>query len=103
MPSWFPRSIFALVFVTIYLVVAIIAVANDRRDQGGGWITLKGIGAYLVTFPASFLGEAVGLKPHYQRNLDMAMAIGICAVLVYFLGAGMAWLARALFSAAGVE
>ena len=86
MPSWLPRSLFGASLALIYIVVAIFVVVSDRREQVGGWITLKGIGAYLVTFPVSFLGEALGFKPDYRRNLDMVIAIGICAALVYFIG-----------------
>ena len=103
MPSWLPRSLFGAVLAIIYLVVAVIAVVTDRRDQSGGWISLKGMGAYLVTFPISCLGEALGLKPDYRRNLDMAIAIGVCAVLMYFLGAGLARLMRALLGGGGAE
>jgi hypothetical protein len=98
MPSWFPRSLFGAVLATIYIAVAVYAVIDARTSQGGGWITLKGIGAYIVTLPVSFLGEALGMKPDYRRNLDMTLAIGICALLVYFAGAGLARLAHALFA-----
>ena len=99
MPTWFPRSIFGTVLAALYIAVAIYAVASDRTSSGGGgWITLKGMGAAIVTLPITFLGEALGMKPDYRRNLDMAFAIGTCALLVYFAGAGMARVARALFS-----
>ncbi|MEO7412597.1 MAG: hypothetical protein ABIZ81_04510 [Opitutaceae bacterium] len=99
MPAWFPRSTFGAVLSALYIAVAIFAVASDRRSSGGGgWITLKGMGAAIVTLPVTFLGEALGMKPDYRRNLDMAFAIGTCALLVYFVGAGLARLARALFS-----
>ncbi len=98
MPAWFPRSIFGAVLAAIYISVAVYAVASDRTSSGGGgWITLKGMGAAIVTLPITFLGEALGMKPDYRRNLDMAFAIGTCALLVYFIGAGLGWLARALF------
>ncbi len=101
MPSWFSRSVFGAVVAIVYLVVAVVAVVSDRRESGGGWISLRGMGAFLVTFPVSCLGEAIGLKPDYRRNSDMAFAIGVCMVLVYFLGAGIARLARALFGPGG--
>ncbi|MEO5960091.1 MAG: hypothetical protein ABIR80_13320 [Opitutaceae bacterium] len=100
MPSWFPRSIFGLGLTVVYLAVAVYAVIDARSNQGGGWISLKGIGVTIVTLPISFLGEVLGMKPDYRRNLDMAFAIGTCALLVYFAGAGLARLARALFAGA---
>ncbi|MBC7932834.1 MAG: hypothetical protein H7Z38_19915, partial [Rubrivivax sp.] len=72
---------------------AVYAVIDARSNQGGGWISLKGIGVYIVTLPTSFLGEVLGMKPDYRRNLDMVFAIGTCAVLMYFAGAGLARLA----------
>ena len=99
MPTWFPRSVFGAVLAALYIAVAIFAVASDRTSSGGGgWITLKGMGAAIVTLPVTLLGEALGMKPDYRRNLDMAFAIGTCALLVYFAGAGLARVARALSS-----
>jgi hypothetical protein len=99
MPTWFPRSLFGAVLAAIYIAMAICAVASDRSSSGGGgWITLKGMGAAIVTLPITSLGEALGMKPDYRRNLDMAFAIGACALLVYFAGAGLARVARALFA-----
>ncbi len=98
-PTWFPRSVFGAVLAALYIGVAIFAVASDRTSSGGGgWITLKGMGAAIVTLPITFLGDVLGMKPDYRRNLDMAFAIGACALLVYFAGAGLAWTARALFA-----
>ncbi len=98
MPTWFPRSLFGAVLAALYIAVAIFAVASDRTSSGGGgWITLKGMGTAIITLPITFLGEALGMKPDYRRNADMAFAIGACALLVYFAGAGLAWGARVLF------
>lgn len=97
MPIWFPRSNFGLVLVVIYIVVAIFIVAGDRGSNSGGWISLNGIMTFLITFPVSFLGEKWGMRPNFRRNADMAFAIGVCAVLVYFIGVGLAKLARIIF------
>ncbi len=94
-------SIFGVVLVVIYIVVAMFVVASDRGHVGGTWISLDGIGTFLITFPVSFLGEKLGLRPDFRRNADMAFAIGVCAVLVYFLGVGLARLARAVFAGGG--
>ena len=85
----------------LYLTLAIFAVAIDRKESGGGWITLHGMASFVVTLPVSLLGEKLNLKPDYRRNLDMILVIGICFTLVYFAGAGVAKLTRLAFSAAG--
>ncbi len=93
-------SKFGLVLATIYILVAILIVREDRRTTSGGWITLRGIGAFLITFPVSALGEKAGMQPDYRRNLDMALAIGICALLVYMIGAGLEKLGLLMFTPA---
>ncbi len=93
MPAWFPRPAFGLVLVALHLAVSIFAVHDARTSQGGGWISLKGIDADLVTPPVSFPGETLSLQPDYRRNADMARAIGACAVLADFAGAGRGRLA----------
>lgn len=97
MPTWFPRSSVGLVLAVLYVALGIYAVIDARSNQGGGWISLKGIGVALVTFPVSLPLEALGFKPRYQRNLDMALLIGACTVLVYFLGVALGRLAQALW------
>jgi ABC-type Na+ efflux pump permease subunit len=101
MPHWFPRSIFGAILTAVYVVIAVLIVASERRHTGGGWITLEGMGSYLITFPVSFLGERLGMRPDFRRNLDMLFAIGVCAMTLYFLGAGLARVARLIFSAGG--
>ena len=54
--------------------------------------------SYLVTFPVSALGERLGARPSYDRNIDMAFAIGGCAAIVYLIGAGLGAVAKLLFS-----
>lgn len=98
---WFPRSTFGLVLAVIYIAVAIFVVAGDRSSTSGGWINLHGILAFLITFPISFIGEKLGMRPDFRRNADMAFAIGVCAVLVYFIGVGLVKLTRILFAGGG--
>ena len=99
MPPWFPRSTFGFILAALYVIVAVVVVVSERgASGGGGWISLKGMGSYLITIPVSLLGEKLGMRPDYRRNLDMAFAIGVCAMLVYLLGAGIEKLARMIFS-----
>ena len=76
MPSWFPRSIFGTVLVIAYVAVAVFLVGRDRKTTSGGWISIKGLVSCLATFPVSALGERLGVRPSYDRNMDMAFAIG---------------------------
>jgi hypothetical protein len=54
----------------------------------------------FVTAPVSFPMEMLGSKLDYRRTPEMALAIFICATLVYLLGAGLASLASFLLRAA---
>ena len=99
--TWFPRSTFGLVLAVIYIAVASFLVASDRGSTLVGWMSLNGIVTFLITFPVSFIGEKLDMRPDFRRNADMAFAIGVCAVLVYFIGVGLAKLARLLFASGG--
>ena len=101
MPSWIPRSTFGAVLAVIYIAVAVFIVGGDRGKVGTGWASLNGITTFLITFPVSLIGEKLGMRVDFRRNADMAFAIGVCAVLTYFLGAGLAKLARLIFSGGG--
>ena len=96
----FPVSKFGAVLAIIYVFVAIWVVREDRRSTAGGWITLRGMGAYLATLPVSAIGEKIGRTPDYRRNSDMALAIGVCALLLYLIGAGLGKLALVVFASA---
>jgi hypothetical protein len=101
MPIWFPRSIFGAVVAGIYVIAAVTIVIKERKHRPGGWISLQGILAYLVTFPISRLCEWLGNKLDYRRNLDMALAVLGSALLVYLFCAGLGWVAWLVFSPAG--
>jgi hypothetical protein len=101
MPPWIPRSTFGAILAGLYVVVAVFFVVSDRGRGGTGWISLDGIATFLITFPVSLIGEKLGMRPDFRRNADMVFAIGVCAVLVYFLGAGLARLARHVLSGGG--
>ena len=87
------------VLALVYVVLAIWVVVSERTSPGGGgWISLNGMASFLVTFPVSMPLEMLGARPDYQKTLDIGAAILVCAALVYFLGAGLVWLARQLFT-----
>ena len=99
--SWVPRSTFGLVLATIYLVIAVSVLVMDRKESGGGWITLHGMATYVITLPISLLREMIGMKANYRSNVDMAFTIGSCVALVYWVAVGLASVGRwlsALFS-----
>jgi len=96
--SEIPRSMVGAVFSVLYVAIAIVLVAIDRKETGGGWITLHGMGSYLITLPISYLGEQLGMRPDYRRWPDMAFAIGCCAVIIYALGFALEKIIRLLLS-----
>jgi hypothetical protein len=88
-----------LVLAVIYIVLAVGVLWQDRTGTGGGnWISLSGMSTYLVTIPVSAPFELMGAKLDYKKNIDMALAIGGCAVLVYLVGAGLGWIAKMMFA-----
>lgn len=101
LPPWIPRSTFGAILALVYVVLAVFVVAGDRGQTSGGWITLNGIGSFLITFPVSLAGEKLNMRPDFRRNIDMGFAIAVCAVMIYLLGAGLGRLARALLSGGG--
>ena len=104
MPDWFPRSVFGAVLAGVYVVAAVVAVAVDRAPgSGGGWISLNGMISFLATLPVSAACEVAGMKLDFRRNADMTFAILSCAVMIYFLGAGLEKLARMIFAVGHVR
>jgi hypothetical protein len=98
MPVRIPVSVFGAFAAVIYAAVAIWVLIQDRAPGGGGdWISLRGMSSYIVTMPVSAPCELMGAKLDYKRNLDMVFAIGGCAVLVYLVGQGLAWLTGQIF------
>ena len=88
------------VLALVYIAVAIWVVVSERTSPpGGGWISLNGMASFLITFPVSAPLELMGMRPDYQKTVDTGAAILACAVLVYFVGAGLGWLARQMFAA----
>ena len=71
---WIPRSIFGAVLASVYLLLAVFAVAADRAPGGGGnWISLRGMTSFLTTLPVSaameWVGEKTGLPTQYRHGL----------------------------------
>jgi hypothetical protein len=91
-------SKFGVVLALVYAAFAIWVVFSERTSPpGGGWISLSGMASYLVTLPVSLPMELIGAKPDYQKTFEIGAAILACAVLVYFIGAGLEWIVRQMF------
>jgi len=82
-----------LVLAGLYVAGAGWVVWTERVSTGGGWINLRFMGSYLATFPVARLAEWLGMKLDFRRNVDVAVALSGCAVLIYLLG----WGAERLF------
>jgi hypothetical protein len=103
MNAWFAVSKLGAVLAILYLAVAVCIVREDRQSRSSGWISLSGLASYLITLPVSVIGEKLGARPDYRRNVDMTFAIGVCTVLLYFTGAGLGKLAHFIFASARSE
>ena len=87
------------VIALIYVAIAVWVVFTERTSPpGGNWISLDGMGSYLITLPVSAPMEMLGARPDYKKTLDMGAAILACGALVYFVGAGVEWLVRQIFA-----
>lgn len=91
-------SKFGVGVALVYLVFAVWVVFSERTQSAGGWISLSGMATWIVTFPVSAPLDALGMKPDYRKNVDMALTIAVCTLLVYFVMAGAAWLVRTMLS-----
>jgi hypothetical protein len=96
MPT-FVLSKVGVVLALVYLAFAIWVVITERSSSGGGgWISLPGMGTWIVTAPVSAPFEMMGMRPDFRKNIDMALTLAACAALVYFVGAGLEWVVRLL-------
>jgi hypothetical protein len=85
-----PRSVCGTVAALIYVGFAIWVIHGERIATGGGWISLRGMGAALVTAPVSLVAEWLGFKLDYRSNAQMGAAVLGTALLIYLLTAGIA-------------
>jgi hypothetical protein len=108
--KFFPRSKFGLVLAVLYLVLAIGIAWSDRYEStSGGFISMKGLATSVVTLPAAYL-ISYCIPPLSFDHLDffetpysattlfsISLAIALCALLVYLLGAALGVMAKILF------
>jgi hypothetical protein len=105
--NW-PRSAAGMVLSAIYLVIGGYVAQDEIRNPGGGWITLRGMGTFLVTAPSQLvLGNLLpwlgvprinysdlGLLGYSQIILHLLFT----AMVVYLVGYGLEWVARRVFA-----
>ena len=68
----------------IYLVGAIWVVVVDARESAtGGWISLKNMGAFLVTLPVSGPLAMMGMEPALGNPVVCGVMVLLTAGLIY--------------------
>lgn len=103
-----PRSVTGTVLCAIYLVIGGYVAQDEIRNAGGGWITLRGMGTFLVTAPSQLvLGNLLPWLGVPRINYSDLGVLGysqimlhllFTAMVVYFLGSGLEWVARRVFA-----
>ncbi len=78
-----------MVLAALYAAGAGWVVWTERVSTGGGWINLRFMGSYLVTFPVAGLAEWLGMKLDFRRSVDVVLAVGGCTAIFYFVGWGI--------------
>lgn len=84
-----PKMASALVGAMLYVTLATGLVRADRQTHTGGFINLNGMVSLLATLPVSLLLEYLGRKLDFRSNWQMAVAITVCAGLIFAAVFGM--------------
>jgi len=98
------RSITGGALASLYLVVAGYVAQDEIRNPGGGWITLRGMGTFILTAPSQlvfgnllpWLGvprisyNHLGVLGYSQIILHLLFT----TLVVYLFGCGLEWLVR---------
>lgn len=81
----------AAIAAALYLVAAIYFLVQDAiSPPSGGWISLKSMLPFLVTFPVSAPLAMMGIEPDLSNRFLVAGLVSACAALIYGLVAGVA-------------
>jgi len=76
----------------IYFVIALaIIVWDETASTGGGWISLKHMGAMLATFPASAPLSMIGLNLNFDSKMTIAALLAASTAIVYRVVSLIAW------------
>lgn len=74
----------AAIFAATYLVAAIVVLIMDAmQPPSGGWISLKNIVPFLVTFPVSAPLAMLGIEPDLSSKVTVAVLVSACTGLIY--------------------
>lgn len=73
----------ALGFALVYIGVAAGFIREDRKPSLGGFISLQGMGSFLVVLPVALPVESWYRKLNFRSNVEMGWAVVACATLVY--------------------
>ncbi len=68
----------------IYVGVILFIVYSERAQMSGGFITLRGMGSFLFTFPSSMLFEYFS-RFDVMNNLQVGVSMVLNAALIYAL------------------
>jgi|GEM_PF-2934941 len=80
-------SIVGLILAGLYLPAAVWMILVERGQPAvGGWISLRYIGSFMITFPIAAPAEWLGLKLNFAKNFDAAIAVVGCTALFYAIG-----------------
>jgi hypothetical protein len=101
--NW-PRSFVGGALSSVYLVIASYVAQDEIRNPGGGWITLRGMGTFLVTAPSQLVfGDLLpwlGVPRVSYSNLgvlgysQIILHVLFTTLVVYFVGYGLEWVVR---------
>jgi hypothetical protein len=74
----------ALIVAGIYFALALgIIVWDETAETAGGWISLKHMGAFLATFPASAPLAMIGIELNLDNKLTIAALLAASTGIVY--------------------
>ena len=74
----------ARILAGIYLVLAsALLIWDGMQPPAGGWISLKNMGAFLVTFPASAPLSMIGLEPDLGNPVIKALMVLLTTGMIY--------------------
>jgi hypothetical protein len=98
-----------LVLAIIYIAFAAwVSFVDMGHCSGGLDIDLCGLGAFLITFPAMFVLDSLGVTINYRNPVTsdyllQTLVIAVCAILIYLIGWVLGWLGMLLLRVTGLS
>ena len=87
-------SILGMVFLILYVLVAISARVNDLNSSP---IMMKDFLSTLVSLPGLLVLKLLGSDVQYPDSRQYLVGICITAIILYLLGALIEWCIRAIY------